>query len=120
MKCLLLLLSFAGCQAAPEPPAVVPDPPPARKCPAGPCEPCPCVDESKCPGCCAATRPYPLPKPADAYSAALDRVLKGERLVICHGVPMAAGAIAAAIPDEPPGVYDCWLQDGVPTMQRRA
>lgn len=109
----------------------------ARKCPAGVCERCNCVDESKCPGCCPTSgtpTPFPLPKPAAMvdgidrqleiakngvvteirvldYDAAWEAVENGETVTLAVGPDTKnADYYTESMPGWDDGLYRCWKQ----------
>ncbi len=62
--------------------------------------------------------------PPDEYPLALARVRAGDRALLVIGPDVPAlneGPLyrTPSLLDFEPGVYDCWNENGVPTMQRR-
>lgn len=105
---LLLVAMLAGTACA--------DPKPV----AGPKPICICGDECKCkkgdcPGKC------PRMSPRGDYAAARAAVERGERIVLCVGVPAVEGAyVTASHSAIAPGIYDCFLVGDRPSMQPRS
>ena len=52
------------------------------------------------------------------YADVLDRVKAGESLTLAIGVPDKADVRLDHVPDTEPGVWRCYLRDGVPFMER--
>lgn len=80
---------------------------------------CVCGDECKCKlGDCPGKCPVAAKRDLDAANAA---VARGEKVVLCLGVPAVDGAYACGpIKGHADGVYDCWKQaDGKHMMQLR-
>lgn len=105
---LSALFALAGSAAA--------APPAAKKCDT--CEACKCAD-GFCPTRCTVT--IAAVKPKGDLDAANKSVAKGEKIVLCLGVPAIDGAyVCGSIKGYTDGVYDCWKQaDGKHLMQIR-